>query len=254
MNKIFNSRNIAIAVITLAIGTFAVFGMAKVFFSSSTTVTGNVVSFMLNPEGKVDGAILDTGDQVHFGAETGEVVTANLQIGSPLTATGHAETNSDYGREFHAKTLQIGDQTITIAGKPKGAKDGKLHPPKGPREPKDGDRPMPPNGGKPAPIDGETPLPPNAENAPAANAAKPETATVSGSVQFVLVNKEGKPRGIILANGEQLNLGKEVEDAGLSFDQNTNVSAEGEIAKSQFGTFVRPNILTIGSQTFTFNR
>ena len=119
MNKIFNSRNIAIAVITLAIGTFAVFGMAKVFFSSSTTVTGNVVSFMLNPEGKVDGAILDTGDQVHFGAETGEVVTANLQIGSPLTATGHAETNSDYGREFHAKTLQIGDQTITIAGKPK---------------------------------------------------------------------------------------------------------------------------------------
>ncbi len=249
MNKIFNSRNIAIAVITLAIGVFAACGAANMFFGE-TTVSGNVVSFILNPEGRVEGAILDTGDQVKFGAETGEVVTANVQIGSPLTATGNAGTKSDYGREFHAETLQIGDQTITIADKPKGPKGDKPHPPKGKKGPKDGEKPSPPN----AEINDGKPLPPNAENAPAATIPQPETATVSGTVRYVLVNKDGNPRGLILANGEQLNLGKEVEEAGLSFDTNTSVNATGEIAKSQFGTFARPKVLTIGNQTFTFNR
>lgn len=249
MKKIFNSRNIAIAVITLAIGIFVALGASKLFFNSSTTVTGNVVSFILNPEGRVDGAILDTGDQVKFGAETGEVVTANVQIGAPLTATGKAGTSSNYGREFHAESLQIGDQTITITGKPRG--------PRGPKGPK-GDKPHPPKGERPAPKDGEKPLPPNAEMnpeiAPEANLPQPETATASGTVKFVLVNKDGYPKGLILNDSEQLNLGKEVEEAGLSFDTNTTVNATGEIAKSQFGIFIRPKVLTIGSQTFTFNR
>ena len=76
----------------------------------------------------------------------------------------------------------------------------------------------------------------------------------AGIGDTVLVNREGEPRGLILANGEQFNLGKEVENAGLSFDQNTNVSVEGEIVKGQFGTFVRPKVLSVGNQTFTFGR
>lgn len=249
MNKIFNGRNIAIAIITLALGTFVAFGAAKMIFGKTETITGNVVSFILNPEGKVDGAILDTGDQVKFGAETGEVVTANLQIGGQLSATGHAGTSSSYGREFHAQSLQIGDQTITIAGKPKAPKGDK------PRPPKDGKRPMPPRDRE---MTDENPLPPDAEMN-REDALKPEvpameTAKISGSVKYVLVNREGEPRGLILANGEQFNLGKEVENASLSFDQNTSVNVEGEIAKGQFGTFVRPKVLSVGNQTFTFGR
>jgi len=255
MNKFFNGRNIAIAVITLALGTFVAFGAAKAFFGKTETITGNVVSFILNPEGKVDGAILDTGDQVKFGAETGEVVTAKLQIGSALTATGHAGTSSDYGREFHAQTLQIGDQTITIAGKPKAPKGDKPRPPKDrEKAPKNDKRPLPPNGE----MTDEKPLPPDAEmnreEMPKPDVAATETAKLSGSVKYVLVNREGKPRGLILANGEQLNLGKEVEDSNLSFDRNTNVNVEGEIVKGQFGTFLRPKVLSVGDQTFTFGR
>lgn len=261
MNRIINGKNIAIAIITLAIGTFVALGASKLFFNSTTTVTGNVVSFILNPQGKIDGAILDTGDQVKFGAETGEVVAANLQIGGQLTATGNAGDSSNYGREFHAQTLQIGDQTITIAKEHKGPKDGKgdrkdrgdKDGKRRPHPPKDGDkkdRPAPPNGE----MEGDQSLPPDAENAPEANLPKPETATVSGTVKFVLVNKDGNPRGLILASGEQLNLGKEVENADLSFDTNTSVNATGEAAKSNFGTFVRANVLTVGNQTFTFNR
>ncbi len=254
MNKIFNAKNIAIAVITLAIGTFLALGAAKLFFNSTTTVSGNVVSFILNPEGKVDGAILDTGDQVKFGAKTGEVVTSNVQVGAPLTATGHAGTSSDYGRELHAQTLQIGDQTITITKEKKGPKDGKGRKgPKdgkrGPKPPKDEERPQPNDE-----MNGEKPLPPDAEMETENPRPQVETRMVSGTVKYVLVNKDGNPRGLILSNGEQLNLGKEVENAGLSFDANTNVSAEGEVAKSDFGSFIRAKVLTIGNQTFTFNR
>lgn len=239
MNKNFlKGRNLIIGLLTLAIGVVVAVGVSKVWASKTETVTGNVTAFILNPEGKVDGAVLDTGDQVKFGAETGEVVTASVQIGSALTATGHAGTSSNYGREFHAQSLQIGDQAITISHHPREPKDGK---PKGPK------------GKRPEPRGDEKPLSPPAEMRDE-NAPTGETANVSGTVKYVLVNKDGDARGLILANGEQLNLGKEVEEAGVSFDQNTNVSAEGEIAKSQFGTFVRAKVLTIGNQTFTFGR
>lgn len=252
MRKIFNGRNIAIAIITLAIGTFVALGVSNLVFDRTETVSGNVVSFILNPEGKVDGAILDTGDQVKFGIEAGEIVTANLQIGNQLTATGRGGTKSDYGREFHAESLQIGGQTITIAGKPNGPKDDKPHPPRGlqgdkPKGPRE-DRLMPPN----AERNEEKALPPDAENAPEANRPPAETVKISGNVKFVLVNRDGEPRGLILTSGEQLHLGREVEEAALTFDQNTSVSAEGKIAKGQFGSFVTAKVLTVGSQTFTF--
>ncbi len=283
MNKIFNLKNVAIAIFTLALGTFVALGASKLLFDKQETVTGNVVSFILNPEGKVDGAILDTGDQVKFGAETGEIVTANVQIGAPLTATGRAGTKSDFGREFHAQTVQIGEQTITIAGKPKNPRDGnkpgkggrkggrderdergdrpgKPHPPRDgdrPEKPRDGERPMPPNGEINDEPNGEQSAP-NAENrevsAPETNRPAIETAKVSGNVKFVLVNREGKARAVILSGGEQLDLGREVENANLTIDANTIVTAEGEIAKSQFGTFVRPKVLSVGNQTFTFRR
>ena len=258
MNKNFNARNIAIAIITLAIGTFVALGASKLFFNSTTTVTGNVVSFVLNPKGEVDGAILDTGDQVKFGPETGAVVTSNVQVGGQLTATGHAGTSSNYGREFHAETLQIGDQTITIAKGKKGPKeDGEKSPredkrrrgPKGNKGPRDDERRRPNDE-----MNGEKPSAPDAENAPDVNRPQAETATVSGTVKFVLVNKDGNPRGVILASGEQMKLGKEVENANLTIDQNTTVTATGEVKKGSFGAFLRPQTLTIGNQTFTFNR
>lgn len=247
MKKFFNGRNIAIAIFTLAIGTFVAFGAAKLFFNSSTTVSGNVVSFILNPEGRVEGAILDTGDQIKFGAETGEFVAANLQVGAPLTATGSAGSRSTYGREFKARTLKIGEQTVTISGRGHRGKEDK--PGKGKKPHGKGERGKPRNGEKPLP-NGEI----SEEIAPDANFPQAETATVSGTVKHVLVNKDGNPRGLILAGGEQFKLGRIIEDAELSFDTSTNVSATGEIAKSDFGSFIKAKVLTIGDQTFTFDR
>jgi hypothetical protein len=264
MKNFLKGRNLVIGIITLIIGVVAVVGITRVWAAQETTVSGNVASFILNPEGKIDGAVLSTGDQVKFGRQTGELVAAQVKIGDALSATGHAGSSSAYGRELRAESLQIGDQTITVVdAKPRpGDRDGK----KGPRPPK-GERPRPPRDGKPEPRDGERPEPrdeqmseppaPNAENKPEANlppAPEKETAKTNSTVKFILVGGKGEARGLILADGTQINLPKEVKDAGISFSEATSVNVEGEISKGQYGNFIRPTVLTIDNQTFSFNR
>lgn len=257
MRSFLKSRNLGIGIITLIIGVFAAIGIAKVWAAQETTVSGQVASFILNQEGKIDGAVLNTGDQVKFGAQTGEFVAAQIKIGDALSATGHAGNSSNYGRELRAESLQIGDQMITVVNtKPRpGDRDDK----KGPRPPK-GERSRPPRDGeRPEPRDEqiiERPAP-NAENQPEANmppAPEKETAKAVSNVKFVLVGGKGEARGLILADGTQIDLPKEVKDAEISFSEATAVNVEGEIAKGPFGNFIRPQILTIDNQTFSFNR
>ena len=255
MNKVLNGKNIAIGIITLALGVFVAVGIGKVWARQTTTVSGNVAAFVLNPEGKIDGAILDTGDQVKFGAQTGEIVAANVAVGGALSATGNAGTKSDYGREIHAQTLQIGDQTITVVGG-KGPKDDKgkrPHPPKKGEKGEKGERPEPKDA--PEMKDGEMPPAPPVDNneAPPAPPVK-ETAKIASNVKFVVVGAKGEARGLILVDGTQINLPKEVQDAGMSFDTTTSVVVEGEVSKGNFGLFVKPNVVTINNQTFSFNR
>lgn len=267
--KFISKRNIIVSLIALIIGICAVAGLGKVFHRSSVSVSGKVTTFILNPEGRVDGAILDTGDQVHFGMETGEIVTGQVKIGDTLTATGHAGTKSDYGRELRAESLQIGDQTITVLhSKPKPPRGGKGDdkPKRRPGDdrrpkPRPGDDKMPPPPPPPA-KDGDAPKPDDMDEAdvpPPPAPAQPElqaaaAANANGQVQFVLVGGRGEARGLILSGGEQIDLPREVVDAGLTFTQETQVSVEGEFAQSDFGKFIRPARITIGNQTFSFNR
>ncbi len=254
--KLFYKRNLAVGIIALVIGVFAVFGISQTLRQSTEKVTGNITAFVLNSEGKVDGAILDTGDQVSFGAETGAIVTQQLKLGDQLSVTGRAGDKSVYGREFHAETLQIGENTITVVraklkphGKGKDTGDKK------------------PKGKKPAPRD-EKPeaSQPNVEN-PIGDVrrenvppivqpqfAPRETMTANGTVRFVLVGKRGEAKNLILSDGTQFKLPKEVHDANLTFNEQTSVSVEGEAAKSDFGTFIKLTKLTIGDRIFSFNR
>ena len=246
MKKYLNAKSITVGIITLIIGVFAVVAIARIFVFKPITVNGNVVAFMLNPEGKVDGAILNTGDQVKFGSQTGELVTSQIKIGDALSATGHAGSSSNYGREVNAESLQIGEQTITVV------KGG----PKPPRDPKD--KPHQPKDEKRGGPKGERPEPKDAlkteMNVDVTPLAPKETVKVTAKVQFVIVGRNGEAKGLILTTGEQMNLPKEVKDASLTIDQNTDVTVEGAASKSDFGTFIKPVTLTIGGQTFSFNR
>ncbi len=257
----FSKRNMLVGIVTLAIGILAFVGVAKAFFQSSTTVTGNITAFILNPEGKVDGAVLDSGDQAHFGPETGALVAGQTKVGETLTVTGHAGSSSSYGRELEAETLQLGGNTINV-----------IHARPLPPHEKDQDRPMPPadrKGGRRAapPVrDGARPNPesrplegePTSEKGLTAQQETPpapqETASVDGTVKIVLIGRRGEARGLILNSGEQIALPKEVANTGLALNQETTVRVEGEVSKSEFGRFIRPVRLTIGDQTFSFNR
>ncbi|MET0752045.1 MAG: hypothetical protein ABWZ66_01665 [Pyrinomonadaceae bacterium] len=250
--KIFSKSNITVGLITLVIGVFTVVGIAKVFRQSTTSVSGTITAFILNPEGKVDGVILDTGDQLNFGMETGVIVSEKVKIGDAISATGHAGTKSDYGRELRAETLQIGDQTITVLhSKPKSPRDERRP------KPHPGDDKMP----SPAPGDAKAPKTDNVNapklgdvNSPPVAPIPMQTMTANGQIRFVLVGGRGEARGLILSSGEQIALPKEVNDEGLTFNQETQISVEGESAQSDFGKFIHPTRLTIGNQTFSFNR
>lgn len=242
--KIFSKSNITVSLIALVIGVFAVVGIAKVFHQSTTSVSGTVTAFILNPEGKVNGAILNTGDQINFGMETGAIVSEQVKIGDAISATGHAGTKSDYGRELRAETLQIGDRIITVLhSKPKPPRDERRP------KPRPDDSRMPP----PAPKDADEPKP-GEVSAPPVAPVPMQPATANGQIRFVLVGGRGEARGLILSGGEQIALPKEVNDANLTFNQEMQISVEGESAQSDFGKFIHPTRLTIENQTFSFNR
>lgn len=245
--KIFSKSNITVGLITLVIGVFAVVGIAKVFRQSTASVSGTITAFILNPEGKVDGVILDTGDQLNFGMETGVIVSEKVKIGDAISATGHTGTKSDYGRELQAETLQIGDQTITVLhSKPKSPRDERRP------KPRPGDDKMPPAN---APKQDDVNAPKLSDvNFPPVAPIPMQTTTANGQIRFVLVGGRGEARGLILSSGEQIALPKEVNDAGLTFNQETQISVEGESAQSDFGKFIHPTRLTIENQTFSFNR
>ncbi len=241
MKKFLSGKNIIVGIITLIIGVAAVLAIVKALAFGETSVNGNVVSYILNPEARVEGVILDTGDQVRFGAKTGELIVTKIKVGDNFSATGRAGSSSNFGRELMAESLQIGEETITVV------KGG----PKPPREPRD--RPHPPRGPKPGEVEIERP---NFDeiNAEVQPPAPKETVQVSGKVQFIIVDRRGEAKGVILSSGEQLNLPKEVKDENIEISQNTDLVVSGEISKSDFGSFIKPTVLTIGNQTFSFNR
>ena len=270
--EFFRKRNIAVGLIALVIGTFAFIAVAKAFFQSSTTVTGNIAAFILNPEGKPDGAILNTGDQVHFGPQTGQLVASQIKVGDALTVTGRTGYKTNYGREMRAETVQINGNTITVLNsrpappaRDGGGPDGKGKPmPPRDRAGRPGkDQPMPPatgdekaDGAQPnADYPVEDAAGGNAPNVPQPVAASSRQAvSANGSVRFVLVGGRGEARGLILTDGTQVMLPREVNNANLTLNEQTAVSIEGTGAKSEYGTFVHPTRLTIGTQTFSFNR
>lgn len=241
MKKFLSGKNIIVGIITLIIGVAAVLAIVKALAFGATSVNGNVVSYILNPEAKVEGVILDTGDQVKFGAKTGELIVTKIKVGDNLSATGRAGSSSNFGRELMAESLQIGEETITVV------KGG----PKPPREPKD--RPHPPRGPKPGEVEIERPD--SGEiNTEAPKPAPKETVQLNGKVQFIIVDGRGEAKGVVLSSGEQLNLPKEVRDENIEIVQNTDLTVSGEVSKSDFGSFIKPSVLTIGNQTFSFNR
>lgn len=81
------------------------------------TATGAVAAHLVNREGEVDGLLLASGEQVRFGPEVGVLVVAAEAAGATSATVEGPGVRTERGTMVRAARIQIGDQTITTAGR-----------------------------------------------------------------------------------------------------------------------------------------
>lgn len=263
--RIFSKRNVAVGLATFIMGSViavSVWG-APGFWQRNTTVKSQVTAYLLDDFGAVNGLLLASGDQLHFGRQTGATVAAQIKTGDEVTAIGHAGVRSRYGREVRVQQISANGQTIIEAapappahgphGRPgPDHRAGHIPPPPpagtNPPPPPTGANPPPPIGAPAAPAGG-APIAPVGVPAPPA----PETLTASGTIRAYLVNAQGEVHGLLLTNGEQARFSPQVGELLIAAGQGAQaqVTIEGMGVRYERGTVIRPARITIGSQTIT---
>lgn len=271
--SLFSKRGLLTGVATFIISiaaVFAIWGLPNILTRRSSTVKGQVASYLLDERGAVTGLLLANGDQLRFNPQTGEAVAAQIKVGDEVTATGHAGTRTTYGREVRVQQITANNHTITEARPdparpPHGEHDrrGKKHEPR-PEEP-----PAPPpaiaapdapasteaqsNEGTP-PADAGTA---NAQPDHANPVAPADTLSATGTIRTHLVNGRGDVDGIVLSGGEQLRFPPHVGQLVIAAEHNApqaQVSVTGAGVRNERGTIIRPAQLTIGNQTISLGR
>ncbi|MDT4897596.1 MAG: hypothetical protein QOH25_2673 [Acidobacteriota bacterium] len=258
--SLLSKRNLLVGVLTfiLGIGAFAaIWGMPK-FLKPNTTTKSQVAAYLLDERGAVNGLLLTSGDQLHFSPQTGEAVAAQIKVGDEVTATGHAGSKSNYGREVRVEQISANGRTIIEA------ESGPKHPhePRDKRGPKGHDeRPAPPDASAPAEAKTESNVAPGSDAGDAlqtgnAQPAPPEIFKATGTVKAHLVNGHGDVDGLILSSGEQVRFSPKVGKLVIAAEQgaDTPVSVEGTAVSNERGTVIRPTLITVGNQTIALGR
>src|SRR5882672_7613698 len=145
--SVFRKRNLLVAIATFVIGVgacAAIWGVPR-FMRRSTSIGSQVTAYLLDDRGEVNGLLLASGDQLHFSPQTGAVVGSQIKVGDEVTATGHAGSQSSYGREVRVEQISANGRTIVEAeaGPQRGHESRDKRGPKG-REDR-ADRPGPPD-------------------------------------------------------------------------------------------------------------
>ncbi|HKO96430.1 MAG TPA: hypothetical protein VJU86_05540 [Pyrinomonadaceae bacterium] len=268
--SIFSKRNllVGLAAVVIVVGAVAaIWGVPKIRHRN-TSVKSTVSSYLLDERGAVNGLLLANNDQLHFSPETGTIVATQIKIGDEVEATGHAGSQTSYGREIRVEQISANGRTIQEVRGGKPGKHGKDH---GSRNHADRERgPGPSNTEAPvgrgteAPTETASPQPadPNVKStnvvAPATTVAEPtpETLKVSGTIRTHLVNGHGDVDGLILSGGEQVRFSPKVGKLVVSAGQGptAQVSVEGAVVRNERGTVIRPTYITVGNQTIAVSR
>jgi len=246
---VFSKRNlvVGIAIFAIGVGVSAALWKMPRFMRRSTSIKSQVTAYLLDDRGEVNGLLLASGDQLPFSPQTGAVVASQIKVGDDVTASGHAGSNSRYGREVRITHISANGRTIVEAeaGPPR---PHKLHDTRGPRDREDrADRPGPPDarargGAQPTPA---LPSPPS-----------PELFKAVGTIRTHLVNGHGAVDGLILSSGEQVRFSRRVGELVVAAEQSatTQVSVEGNGVRNARGTIIRPTQITVGTQTIAPGR
>lgn len=274
--SVFSKRNMLVGIATLVIGIgacAAIWGVPK-FLKRSTSIKSQVTAYLLDDRGAVNGLLLASGDQLHFSPQTGAIVASQIKVGDEVTASGHAGSQSSYGREVRVEQISANGRTIVEAkaGRPRKHEPGDK---RGPKDRGDGEgRPSPPDapaavgtevGAGAATIEpnrapGNDPNAKQTENAlpaPAPSPAPtPEIFKATGTIRTHLVNGRGDVDGLILSSGEQVRFSPKVGGLVVAAEQGatTQVSVEGTGVRNEQGIVIRPAQITVGNQTIALRR
>ncbi len=285
--SVFSKRNllVGIAIFVIGVGACGAIWGVRRFMRRSTSIKSQVTAYLLDDRGEVNGLLLASGDQLHFGPQTGAVVASQIKVGDEVTASGHPGSQSKYGREVRVEQISANGRTIVEAEAGPPRPDGP-HDKRGPRD-REGrpDRRGPPDasaqaGTQPLPVGKSvgaeaTPTEPSRVSAndpttrqtakavptpapsPASSPAlSPEIFKATGTVSTHLVNGHGDVDGLILSSGEQVRLSPRVGALVVAAEQGatTQVSIEGNGVHNERGTVIRPTQITVGDKTIALGR
>jgi hypothetical protein len=267
--SVFRKRNLLIAVATLVViagACAAIWGVPKLM-RRSTTVTSQVTIYLLDDRGEVNGLLLASGDQLRFSPQTGAIVAAQIKIGDQVTATGHAGSQTSYGREVRVEKISANGRTIIEAEvgppHPHGPKDKPGSHGREGREDRDEQSndargPVEPRPATRGPYNAAAnePNSNSAAKALPAPSPAPEVFKAAGTIGTHLVNSHGDVDGIVLSGAEQVRFSPKVGKLILTAEQGatTQVSVEGEGVRNERGIVIRPTQITVGNQTIALKR
>ena len=211
-------KRMGLAFTVIAIGAVGYLGSTAYSSASTTEVTGKVQKFVLNPEGDVDGFLLDKGPQIHFPPHMSKQLLAVVSANDEVKIKGHEESS----KVFKAETIE------NLATK-KSVVESAPQPPK--------DRPEPPPGpggsiAGPGGPDGMLPPPPPGHG-PREGLSQ---LTAEGKIANQLFGRRNEVNGVILANGTIIRFGPRLaSDSKAKFDVGQNLRVTGFGTKNAIG-------------------
>ena len=273
---VFKNRRLLIGIASLVIvigAAAAIWGVPK-FLRRSTTVKAQVSSYLLDEQGAVNGLLLASGDQLRFSPETGALVASEIKIGDEVSASGHAGSQSSYGREIRVEQISANGRTILAVhdGPARKHERDHAHGPKGRVDRGDRlDQAGPPESQMPDRTEEKAPSEAPSRQSNDANAGRtpdavtattaipkpmPEIVKVSATIRAHRVNGRGDVDGLILSSGEQVSFSPKVGKLVVTAEQgsNTQVGVEGTVVRTERGTVIRPTVITVGNQSISLDR
>lgn len=86
--------------------------------ADGTTFTGKVQQYLLNPEGKVDGILLDNELQVKFPPHMGDSLVSMITLGAKVTVSGTPGISTRFGQEVKAYSITNSQTGQTLVEQP----------------------------------------------------------------------------------------------------------------------------------------
>lgn len=83
-----------------------------------TNFTGTVKRYLLNPQGVVDGLLLDNGLEVRFAPHLTDSIVATVKMGDRITVTGNPGVPSNFGQEVQAYSITNTHTQRTVIDQP----------------------------------------------------------------------------------------------------------------------------------------